>query len=156
MSADGDGELARDLTIVNKKGLHARASAKFVQLVERFDAEVTVSKDGQSVSGTSIMGLMMLAAGIGSQVHVTASGRDAVAAMAAITDLDRRAIRRGRLTDPRTCGHHAGARRFPLSRPCRGTFSRKGRRHDTSIRAPSIQAALLPSPLAGEGAPKAG
>ena len=58
-----------------------------MQLVERFDAEVTVSKDGQSVSGTSIMGLMMLAAGIGSQVHVTASGPDAVAAIAAITDL---------------------------------------------------------------------
>lgn len=79
--------LARDLAICNKKGLHARASAKFVQCVEAYDAEVTVSKDGHSVSGTSIMGLMMLGAGIGSTIHVTSSGRDAEAAMEAITRL---------------------------------------------------------------------
>ncbi|HUG61066.1 MAG TPA: HPr family phosphocarrier protein, partial [Methylomirabilota bacterium] len=68
-------------------GLHARASAKFVQCVERFEAEIVVSKDGQSVSGSSIMGLMMLAAAIGSSIHVTASGRDADAAVAALTAL---------------------------------------------------------------------
>lgn len=81
------GTLARDLPIVNKKGLHARASAKFVQCAERFDADVTVSKDGQSVSGSSIMGLMMLAAGIGSSIRVETSGPDAAAAMDAIADL---------------------------------------------------------------------
>ncbi len=78
---------ARDLPICNRKGLHARASAKFVQCVERFDAEVTVTKDGQSVSGTSIMGLMMLAAGIGSSIRVTTSGNEAAAAMEAIANL---------------------------------------------------------------------
>jgi phosphocarrier protein len=87
MRPGADGTIARDLPIVNKKGLHARASAKFVQCVERFEAEITVSKDGQSVSGSSIMGLMMLAAGLGSSIHVEASGPDADAAMAAIADL---------------------------------------------------------------------
>ncbi len=81
------GGLSADLEIVNKKGLHARASAKFVQCVERFDAEVIVSKDGQSVSGSSIMGLMMLGAAIGSTIHVEASGREAKAALAAVTAL---------------------------------------------------------------------
>jgi len=60
--------------IRNIKGLHARASAKFVKCAERFNAEVTVTRDGQSVGGTSIMGLMMLAAGPGSQLHITAQG----------------------------------------------------------------------------------
>jgi phosphocarrier protein len=87
MRPGADWTIARDLPIVNKKGLHARASAKFVQCVERFEAEITVSKDGQSVSGSSIMGLMMLAAGLGSSIHVEASGPDADAAMAAIADL---------------------------------------------------------------------
>lgn len=87
MRPDGDGAIARDLPIINKKGLHARASAKFVQCAERFEAEITVSKDGQSVSGSSIMGLMMLAAGIGSSIHVEAHGPDAEAAMTAISDL---------------------------------------------------------------------
>lgn len=79
--------LTRDLPIVNRKGLHARASAKFVQCVDQFDAEVTVSRDGQSVSGTSIMGLMMLGAGIGCSITVSASGREASAALDAITAL---------------------------------------------------------------------
>jgi phosphocarrier protein HPr len=79
--------LVAELTIVNRKGLHARASAKFVQCVERFDADVVVSKDGQSVSGTSIMGLMMLAAAIGSTIHVSVSGADAEAAMNAVAGL---------------------------------------------------------------------
>lgn len=78
---------ARDLTIVNKRGLHARASAKFVQTAGSFDAEVWVEKDGAQVSGTSIMGLMMLAAGIGSSIHVETSGAEEDAAMEAIAAL---------------------------------------------------------------------
>ena len=78
---------ARDLTIVNKKGLHARAAAKFVQCAERYAATVTVSKDQHSVGGTSIMGLMMLAAGIGSTIRVTAAGTDAEAALVALSAL---------------------------------------------------------------------
>lgn len=81
------GQVARDLPIINRKGLHARASAKFVQCVERFNANVMVTKDGQSVSGTSIMGLMMLAAGIGSSIHVSADGPEADAALEAIATL---------------------------------------------------------------------
>jgi phosphocarrier protein HPr len=79
--------LSSDLAIVNKKGLHARAAAKFVQCVERYQASVTVSKDQHSVGGTSIMGLMMLAAGLGSVVRVTASGPEAEAVLAALTAL---------------------------------------------------------------------
>ena len=82
-----DGALARELRIVNKKGLHARASAKFVQTVEQFDAEVTVTRCGESVGGTSIMGLMMLSAGIGSRITVSATGPQAAAAMDALTTL---------------------------------------------------------------------
>jgi len=78
---------ARTLTIVNRKGLHARASAKFVQLAESFDAEITISRDGMSVGGQSIMGLMMLAAGQGTTIDVNAEGREAEAAMQAIADL---------------------------------------------------------------------
>ena len=62
------------LEICNKKGLHARASAKFVQTVEQFDAEVTVTRGHETVGGTSIMGLMMLAAGPGTTITVEASG----------------------------------------------------------------------------------
>lgn len=64
----------RLLNIVNTRGLHARASAKFVQCTEQFDAEVKVSKDGNAVSGTSIMGLMMLGAGRGSSILIEATG----------------------------------------------------------------------------------
>jgi phosphocarrier protein len=78
---------ARDLRIANKKGLHARASARFVQCAERYDAEVTVSKDATVVGGTSIMGLMMLAAGPGSVIHVTAEGPEAEAALVALAAL---------------------------------------------------------------------
>ena len=85
--APRSGLLARDLTIVNKRGLHARASARFVQTAERFDAEVMVTKDGSTVDGTSIMGLMMLAAAPGSVIHVTAEGPDAAAAIDAIAEL---------------------------------------------------------------------
>lgn len=82
-----DGTIVRELKILNKKGLHARASAKFVQCVDRFEAEVFVVKDGQSVLGTSIMGLMMLAAGIGSSIEVRAAGADAEAVIEAIATL---------------------------------------------------------------------
>lgn len=63
---DGDRAVAQQLTIVNRKGLHARASARFVRTAECFDASLHVIKDGQSVNGNSIMGLMMLGAGPGS------------------------------------------------------------------------------------------
>ena len=79
--------LLRHLLIVNKRGLHARASAKFVQLAETFDAELTVSRDGLSVGGQSIMGLMMLAAGLGSTIEVAASGPEALEALDAIARL---------------------------------------------------------------------
>lgn len=77
----------RTLTIRNQRGLHARAASKFVKLAGQFDADVTVSKDGQSVSGRSIMGLMMLAAGIGTTIDVVSTGVDATAAMEAIAQL---------------------------------------------------------------------
>ncbi|MDZ4367199.1 HPr family phosphocarrier protein [Afipia massiliensis] len=81
------GVIVRELPIINKRGLHARASAKFVQTAEKFDAELTVTRNGESVGGTSIMGLMMLSAGIGTTISVAASGREAQAAMDAITEL---------------------------------------------------------------------
>ena len=81
------GALCRELPIINKRGLHARASAKFVQMVERFDAEVWVTRGGETVGGTSIMGLMMLAAGPGTTITVAAAGAEAEAALAAITEL---------------------------------------------------------------------
>ncbi|WCJ62377.1 MULTISPECIES: HPr family phosphocarrier protein [Agrobacterium] len=79
--------LSRELPIINKRGLHARASAKFVQMVEGFDATITVSKDGMTVGGTSIMGLMMLAASPGCSVYVEASGNQAAEALAALEAL---------------------------------------------------------------------
>jgi len=82
-----DEALERRLRIVNTKGLHARASAKFVQCTAKFEASVTVSKDGQSVAGTSIMGLMMLGAGPGSEVVVRASGNQAREALDALERL---------------------------------------------------------------------
>jgi phosphocarrier protein HPr len=81
------GTLKRSLAIANKRGLHARAAAKFVRTAGQFDAVVRVSFKGQEVSGLSIMGLMMLAAGIGSTVEVICSGRQATDAMAAISAL---------------------------------------------------------------------
>src|SRR5690606_2490481 len=78
---------SRDLLIVNKRGLHARASAKFVQTVSLFDATVTVSKDGTTVGGTSIMGLMMLAASTGCSIEVSASGAQANEALDALASL---------------------------------------------------------------------
>jgi len=83
----GIGTLKRSLPIANKRGLHARAAAKFVRTVGQFDAMVRVSFKSQEVSGLSIMGLMMLAAGIGSEIELTCSGRQAVEAMAALSAL---------------------------------------------------------------------
>ena len=79
--------ITRELDIINKRGLHARASAKFVKCAEGFDAEITVSKDGQTVPGTSIMGLMMLAAAPGCCISVAACGREAEAALDALVAL---------------------------------------------------------------------
>jgi phosphocarrier protein len=78
---------ARTVEIVNQRGLHARASAKFVRLAAGFDAEVTVSKDGQTVDARSIMGLMMLAAGPGSCIDIMAQGPDALPAVEALAEL---------------------------------------------------------------------
>jgi len=72
-----DRGAVRSLAIVNEKGLHARASAKFVEVVERFDAEAEVTKDGMTVSGDSIMGLLMLAASRGTSIEVRTSGAEA-------------------------------------------------------------------------------
>ena len=81
------GMLKRTLPIANKRGLHARAAAKFVRTAGQFDASVRVAFKGQEVSGLSIMGLMMLAAGIGSTIELTCSGRQATDAMAALSAL---------------------------------------------------------------------
>jgi len=81
------GVIVREIPIVNQKGLHARASARFVQTVDKFDAEVTVSRGGETVGGTSIMGLLMLAAGPGSSITVTARGPEAKAALDAVEAL---------------------------------------------------------------------
>lgn len=75
------------LEIVNEKGLHARASAKFVETVERFDARALVSRDGMEVSGDSIMGLMMLAAARGTSIDVTVEGAEAAALATALREL---------------------------------------------------------------------
>ncbi len=79
--------MTRVLTIVNEKGLHARASAKLVELVEGFDADAEVSKDGLSVTGDSIMGLLMLAASRGTEIEVSTSGAEADALADAIEAL---------------------------------------------------------------------
>ncbi|HEY6632264.1 MAG TPA: HPr family phosphocarrier protein [Rhizobiaceae bacterium] len=86
-SSEADGAIARDFLIVNQRGLHARASAKFVQLADSFRAAISVEKDGIKVGGTSIMGLMMLAASPGCSIRVTAKGPEAEAAIAAIGEL---------------------------------------------------------------------
>jgi len=82
--------VTRAVTIVNQRGLHARAAAKFVKLAATFDARVAVSRNGMEVSGDSIMGLMVLAAGPGSEIVLEASGPQAEAAVAALEDLIRR------------------------------------------------------------------
>jgi phosphocarrier protein len=79
--------LVRDLVISNRKGLHARASAKFVQTVERFKAVVTVTRGGETVGGRSIMGLLTLGAAKGTTITVTAEGADAQDSLDAIASL---------------------------------------------------------------------
>jgi len=79
--------VSRELLIINKRGLHARASAKFVQTVERFSAEVWVTRGGETVGGTSIMGLMMLAAGPGTMITVEARGAQAAEVVEALAAL---------------------------------------------------------------------
>ncbi|MBL8905504.1 MAG: HPr family phosphocarrier protein [Rhizobiales bacterium] len=81
------GVLERELDILNARGLHARASAKFVKCAESFNAQVTVTRDGQSVPGTSIMGLMMLAAAQGTSIVVSVEGPEAEEAMQALVQL---------------------------------------------------------------------
>ena len=84
---DMPGALSRDMKIVNRKGLHARATAKFVQCVDRFDADIKVSRCGETVGGDSIMGILTLGAGLGSTITVFASGAEAQQALDALTDL---------------------------------------------------------------------
>jgi phosphocarrier protein len=80
---------SKDLTIENRNGLHARPAALFVKTSSRFQAEVWVEKDGERVNGKSIMGLMMLAAGKGSILRITAEGEDAVTVLTELEDLIR-------------------------------------------------------------------
>ena len=84
---DSSAPVVREIEIVNKKGLHARASAKFVQTAEQFDAAIVVTRGHESVGGTSIMGLMMLAAGPGVTITIQATGREAAAAVDALCNL---------------------------------------------------------------------
>ena len=87
--------ISRTVTIVNERGLHARAAAKFVKLVDGFDATITVERGGTSVDGRSIMGLMMFGAGPGSELQLAATGPDAEVAMAALVDLIARGFDEG-------------------------------------------------------------
>ncbi len=84
---DTEGQISRKMTISNKKGLHARASASFARVAEDFEAEIRVLKDGYNVGATSIMGLMLLAASNGSTITVQAQGVDAAEAIDAIEAL---------------------------------------------------------------------
>jgi phosphocarrier protein len=86
-AASRSGAVVRVLQICNKKGLHARASAKFVQTVEQFDAEVWVTRGAERIGGNSIMGLMMLAAGPGTTITVEATGKQAAEVVDALAKL---------------------------------------------------------------------
>ena len=86
-AASAGAPVVRVLEICNRKGLHARASAKFVQTVEQFDADVKVTRGNETVGGTSIMGLMMLAAGPGTSITVQATGKEAAAVVEALAAL---------------------------------------------------------------------
>lgn len=82
-----DGALVREMRIVNRKGLHARATAKFVQCAEGFEAAIQVTRCGETVGGTSIMGILTLGAGVGTTITVTAVGSDAQQAIEALDAL---------------------------------------------------------------------
>jgi phosphocarrier protein HPr len=81
------GALTRELPIVNRKGLHARATAKFVQCVDQFDAQIKVTRCGETVGGDSIMGILTLGAAMGSTITVSATGEQAEAALSALAAL---------------------------------------------------------------------
>jgi phosphocarrier protein HPr len=81
--------VSKEYTVTNKLGIHARPAALFVRVTGRFESDITVEKDGETVNGKSIMGLMMLAAGRGSQLRITAEGRDAEQAIHAVEELFR-------------------------------------------------------------------
>jgi phosphocarrier protein len=87
MTGSSEDAITRVVEIVNKKGLHARASAKFVQMAEKYQASITVTRGNETVGATSIMGLMMLAAGTGTLITIKASGPDAIDAMSNLCDL---------------------------------------------------------------------
>jgi phosphocarrier protein len=87
MSETSDAPVIREFLIVNQRGLHARASAKFVQVAGSFEATIEVEKDGAKVGGTSIMGLMMLAASPGCSIRIVASGPQAEEAVTALGEL---------------------------------------------------------------------
>jgi len=82
-----EGAVVKELPIVNRKGLHARATAKFVQCVDRFDAEIKVTRCGETVGGDSIMGILTLGAAMGSTITVSATGAEAEAALEALATL---------------------------------------------------------------------
>ena len=89
-SPDDDGNFSKELTVVNKLGIHARPAAMFVKTANRFACDIFVEKDGEKVNGKSIMGLMMLAAGPGSKLKIHAQGHDASAALAELEALIKR------------------------------------------------------------------
>jgi phosphocarrier protein HPr len=82
-----EGALVKELPIVNRKGLHARATAKFVQCVDQFDADIKVTRCGETVGGDSIMGILTLGAAMGSTITVSATGKQAEAALTALEAL---------------------------------------------------------------------
>jgi phosphocarrier protein len=86
-ASEGGGAARRIATICNQRGLHARAAARFVKTASQFDADIWVRKNGTAVSGRSIMGLMMLAAASGTDIEITATGRDAANAVATLASL---------------------------------------------------------------------
>jgi phosphocarrier protein len=89
-TTDNHLRVAKDLTIGNKLGIHARPAAMFVKIANRYDCDILVEKDGELVNGKSIMGLMMLAAGPGSRIHVQADGADAPQALSELESLVQR------------------------------------------------------------------
>ena len=89
------------MLIVNRKGLHARATAKFVQCVDRFDADIKVTRCGETVGGDSIMGILTLGAGLGSTITVAASRRAGARRRSRPSPPGRQPVRRGRVSDPR-------------------------------------------------------
>ena len=89
-SQEKEKEIIRELVVSNKLGVHARPAAMFVKVANRFDSEIMVEKDGETVNGKSIMGLMMLAAGPGSKLRVRAAGADALQAVNEIEALLKR------------------------------------------------------------------